>query len=74
MTKTTRIMTYFWKKVTKRITVLLLKIGILRQRTRKTKPVRETYDFYKIIEVIKYRVKTKVRISQNDHKESCSVF
>lgn len=59
-------------EVTKRRNVILLEIWILRQRTSKMEPVWESYDVYIIIVGIKYRLKIKVRTSENNLKESCS--
>lgn len=60
----------FLAKVTKRRNIVLLKVGIwvgiLRQKTHKTESKWESYEFYKIIAVIKYRLKTKIEISQNN--------
>ena len=61
------------EEVTKWINVELLKVEILRQRTPKLETIGESYAFYKIIKVIKYTLKMKVGIIQNDQKETCSV-
>lgn len=52
--------------------VVLLNVGVLRQRTLKMEYERE-YDFYKIIKIIKYALKIKLKLGQNEQKESCSV-
>ena len=43
----------------------------MRQRTSKKEVLWESYDFYKIITVIKTSQKIKVKTCQNDQKESC---
>ena len=53
--------------------IVLLKVGILIQRTPKTEPERKSCHFLIIIMVIKYILKMEVKISKNNLKESSSM-
>lgn len=62
-----------FSKVAKRRKVVLIKVGFKRQRMPKTKPIGESIDFYTSVNIIKCRLKTKVRISRHNEKENCRV-
>lgn len=51
-------------EVTKKIIVVLLTIGILKQEMPKIEPIREGYVFCKIIMDIKYKLKRKLRVGK----------
>lgn len=61
------------EKVTQKQIVALLKVEIPSRRTSKTEPVWQSYDFYKRILILKYKLKNKLSISQNDQEEGCRV-
>ena len=58
------------EEVTKRRNIVLLKVGILRQRQPKMDPVWENYNFYKIIMIIKiYAQKRKLELAKTTNRK-----